>query len=100
MSPAEEMLKIQAEHPSICYDCELSRRPASDENIRKGYVGCCLLILSERNKWTEVTDATEVGTGWVDLRSRCCVGIGSGIITNEQLVTLEVKSCNKFQKII
>ena len=94
---------IIAKHPSICYNCQLARKPASDNNTKKGYVGCCLRVIGKRSKtdddtydWTEINEAKEVGEGWVDLRSKVKLGKGSGIITNLMLLTLEVKSCNQF----
>jgi len=91
-------------HPSICYNCERARKPASDENTKKGYVGCCLRVVGKRSReddltydWEEINEAKEVAEGWVDLKSRVKLGKGSGIITNLMLLTQEVKSCNQYR---
>lgn len=90
------MESIKKEHPSICYNCDLARKPASDENRKNGYVGCCLRVLHPIHfDWDEITEAKEVGEGWVDLKARID-GNKSGVISNYQLLTLEVKSCNQF----
>lgn len=101
MNPQEQD-QIKKEHPSICYTCDYARKPASDENTKKGYVGCCLRVLPKYSReiddsfdWDEINEAKEVGEGWVDLRSRI-FGEQSGIISNCQLLTLEVTSCNKY----
>ena len=90
-------------HPSICYSCGLARKPASDENTIKGYVGCSLRVIGKRTSTDgltydhdEIQEALEVAEGWVDLGSGVNIGEGSGIITNYQLLTLEVKSCRKY----
>lgn len=95
---------IKEKHPSICYNCDLARKPASDENTKKGYIGCCLRVIGKRSKndditcdYDEITQAKEVAVGWVDLKSTVKLGKGSGIITNLMLLTLEVKSCNKLK---
>ena len=100
----EEIIK---EHPSLCYNCRNSRKPASDTNIEKGYVGCCapLKMNISSNEDFALLDyfiekklnwqLKEAADGWVDLRSNV-FGEGSGIITNYQLLTLEVKQCKDF----
>lgn len=97
--------QIQKDHPSICYDCQYSRRPASDTNTKKGYVGCCLRVIGKRGKDAidtfdhDVIDiAKEIGEGWVDLRSTVFREKGSGFITNFQLITLEVQKCRMYEK--
>lgn len=90
-----ELEIIKEKHPSICYNCKLSRKPASIENIKKGYVGCCLR--TSNYDYYEILEAKEVAEGWVDLRSKFKLGKGSGIITNNMLLTLEVKECRQFK---
>lgn len=94
------LLDIINEHPSICYNCQKARKPASDENTKKGYVGCCLRVMPKHNgidnityDWDEITETKEVAEGWVDLRSKVKLGNGSGVITNLMLLTLETKKC-------
>jgi len=100
----EEMDKIKEQHPSICYGCELSRKPASDENTKKGWVGCCMRAMTNRMSgdglgydFHKINNAKEIGEGWVDLKSRVKIGKGSGVITNFQILTLGVESCELFE---
>lgn len=97
---------IEQKHPSICYSCDLSRKPASDENTKKGYVGCCMRVLSNHitgeeygYDWYKINSAKEVAEGWVDLKSRPKLGKGSGIISNLQILTLETKSCDLYKQL-
>lgn len=98
-----ELSSIMKKHPSICYSCKRARKPASDENTKKGYVGCCIRVIGKRSKedditydWGEIEEAKEIAEGWVDLRSELKLGKGSGVITNLMLLTLEVKSCKQY----
>lgn len=97
-SEKTELSEIIEKHPSICWGCENARKPASDENTKKGYVGCCIRALhgSKVYDFTEINEADEIGEGWVDLKSQVKLGKGSGIITNMQLLTKGVKSCKQF----
>jgi hypothetical protein len=99
----KEINKIKEKHPSICYSCDKARKPASDNNTKKGYVGCCLRVIGKRSHggeltydWGEIKEAKEIGEGWVDLKSEIKLGKGSGVITNFMLLTLEVKTCNQY----
>jgi hypothetical protein len=92
--------KIIDSHPSLCYNCKWARRPASDENTEKGYVGCAYFAHCE-NYYEDfvmciIADASEVGKGWVDLKSPI-FGEKSGITTNLQILAKEVKRCNKYE---
>lgn len=95
----EEIEGLKSRFPSVCYSCDFSRRPASNSNIEKGYVGCCIRVLNLPNRdFEEITDAEEIGEGWVDLKSR--IGrASSGMITNFQLLTKGVKSCNFYKNL-
>lgn len=86
--------EIKNNHTSICYMCENARKPASDENRNKGYVGCCIRCY-DKDHW-EINNAKEIAEGWVDLRASIECEKGSGLITNYQLLTLEVTSCDSF----
>lgn len=104
MTLKEELDEIKFKHPSICHTCDKARKPASDENTRKGFVGCSLRVIGKRFRndddtydWTEIEEATEVAEGWVDLKSRLVLGNGSGIISNYMLLTLEVTSCRQYK---
>jgi len=99
--------EIKEAHPSICYGCENARRSASEANEKAGYVGCALRVMTKNGlslldgngtsyDHDEIGSAKEIATGWVDLRSKP-FGKKSGMITNEQLLTLEVGSCHKFE---
>ncbi len=87
--------KIQANHPSICYGCDNERRPAADENTAKGYVGCCMRVLRRPKDHEEINDGKEIGIGWVDLKANV-FNKKSGVITNYQILTLEINHCNQF----
>lgn len=90
----EEIIKL---HPSLCYQCIHARKPASDEIQNKGYVGCAEYARSDNGNIEFVGDVKELAEGWVDLRAKI-FGIKSGVITNLQLLTLEVKECKSFLK--
>ncbi len=89
-----ERVSIIKSYPSICHTCKSARKPASDENRGKGYVGCAEYARKENYDYVGV--AKEIATGWVDLKTKI-FGDKSGIISNFQLLTLEVESCNKFE---
>lgn len=91
--------EIKEKYPSICYNCDKARKPASDENTKKGYVGCCIRVIDGNLDYYEINEAKEIAEGWVDLKSNINLGKGSGIISNLQLLTLEVKSCRQFKQI-
>jgi hypothetical protein len=88
MTPEEIILK----HPSLCYTCRHARKPAAEENQEKGDVGCAFYTPSFN------VVAKELATGWVDLRAKL-FGPKSGIITNFQLLTNEVKTCAKYEEV-
>lgn len=99
----EERENIKEKYPSICYNCYFSRKPASDENRDKGYVGCCIRALEQHQfkggrirDYEIINEAKEVAEGWVDLRSSV-FGEKSGIITDMMLLTKEVKSCDMYE---
>jgi len=98
----KKIKQIKKDHPSICYNCKLARRPASEENLKKGYVGCCLRVIDKPHTnydtydYDEINEGKEVGEGWVDLKSRP-FNKPSGVISNLQLITLEIKSCSKYE---
>lgn len=92
---------------TICLTCEKARKPWSDELAKQGYVGCCMFVIQSRitkeddNEERDISfllKAKEAAEGWVDLRSRPN-GKGSGIVTNFQLLTLEVEDCKEYQQI-
>lgn len=87
--------EVKELHPSLCYDCTHARKPASDANIDKGYVGCAEYCRKE--SYSFITECNELGEGWVDLRASV-FGPRSGMITNMQLLTLEVTKCSAYLK--
>lgn len=95
--------QIQEEHPSICYNCQWARKVA-DTNEQKGYVGCVLRLLGngEKYDYNEITKAKEIAEGWVYTKRRPFQerykGFGSGVMTNFQLITLEVSDCKQFKE--
>lgn len=95
--------KIKKQFPSICYQCNNNRRPPSDVNVEKGYVGCAeysrrMRTESEKEDISFVTEFEQLGEGWVDLKSHV-FGKSSGITTNFQLLTKGVKRCTEFEQI-
>jgi hypothetical protein len=88
--------EVKAKFPSLCHNCRNARKPASDENIMNGYVGCSLRVLGK--DWSQISEANEIAEGWVDLRSELTLGKGSGIICNLQLLTIGVTKCEEFQE--
>ena len=88
---------IQA-HESICYSCLNSRRVAADKLEQEGYVGCCMWVKGKSDRTDFIDEASELAEGWVDLKSKP-FGNPSGVITNIQLITLEVKSCTEYKTI-
>jgi len=106
--------EIIAKYPSICHSCEHGRKPASDENRDKGYVGCAEFLRKQKHASPNgivedddvsfekntffIREAKELGEGWVDLRARV-FGQKSGAITNCQLLTLEVSKCDEYERI-
>ncbi len=74
-----------------------SRNPASDTNLKNGFVGCAYGFNTDCTKpyYDYIEEAKAVGEGWVDLRSSPFEK-RSGIITNFQILTLEVKKCAGF----
>lgn len=85
--------KVVDKYPSICYACRNARNPASNGNIEKGYVGCA--EFTRKGDYDFVGDCKELAEGWVDLRAKI-FGEKSGIMTNLQLMTLEVTNCSSF----
>lgn len=85
-------------YPSICYDCAHARRPWAKSLRDKGYVGCVEYLRKGQDTVDFIGPATELATGWIDLRSGIFNEKTSGILTNEQLMTLEVKSCKSYRK--
>lgn len=86
--------KIITEFPSLCWTCDHARKPASNENRDKGYVGCAQACRKE--SYSFISTVEEIATTWVDLRSRPFSDKGSGIITNNQIVTLGVEECQYY----
>ncbi len=82
---------------SICYNCENARKPASDQIMNQGYVGCAEFARKEHYDF--IIEAEELAEGWVDLKSRFTLNRGSGITTNKQLLTVGVKKCKQFQNL-
>lgn len=92
--------KIKEQFPSICYNCEHNRRPTSDSNTERGYVGCA--EYARRMKYDNtsidfIEEGVEAGEGWVDLRANV-FSKSSGIDTNFQLLTKQIKVCTEFSK--
>lgn len=84
--------EIKNNFPSICHSCDNARRPASDANTEKGYVGCTAKVYD----WSwYVAQSKEVAEGWVDLRANI-FSESSGLITNYQMLTLMTKKCDKY----
>lgn len=90
-----EEKEVIDKYPSLCYTCEHARKPATETNRDIGWVGCAEYARKEHCNF--VGNAKEIGEGWVDLRASI-FGKKSGIITNFQLLTLEVKTCSAYQK--
>ena len=88
--------EVKEKFPSICHNCEFARRPASDKNRDKGYVGCAKFL--EKQSHGFVTEGEELAEGWVDLKARV-FSKPSGVITNYQLLTLGIKKCKLFEQI-
>lgn len=90
--------EIRANFPSICYSCDRARRVASETNEQLGFVGCSLRVtpMMERVSEADINEAKIIAEGWVDLRSRP-FGSHSGVISNYQIVTLEVEMCGAYQ---
>lgn len=114
MSPTEDQIaEIQSKYPSICYTCERARRPASLELRSEGYVGCTLLLESERFKEPhllspnfrvleedipDIMEAEILCTGWVNLSVALFGQDGrkdfhSGVATNCMLMTRKCSKC-------
>ncbi len=97
--------EIKINHPSICYNCDHARKPASNALQDEGYVGCAypLIKLRQTEQDTDELDVSFIGEakqlaeGWVDMRAKI-FGNNSGITTNCQLLTLGVGDCSRFQK--
>lgn len=97
---------IKDKYPSICYDC-VFRRAAADSNIEKGYVGCVAVFDQfEIGNPTEedisyITEAKEIAVGWIYHKRYIEYPkdntLGSGVMTNGQIITKEVKKCSKFE---
>lgn len=70
--------------------------------LKKGYVGCCMRVLSKRDDfgfdWDQIKEAEVIAEGWVDLKSEPRLGKGSGIITNLQILTKGVRICKLYEK--
>lgn len=98
----QELEKIAQKYPSLCFGCELARKPATSDSLRHGFVGCCLRVIDDIKHpdgydYREIEEAEEVAEGWVDLKTRPTFGEGSGIISNLQIITKGVKSCKQFK---
>lgn len=87
---------------SCCVRCARSRRVASKELEREGYIGCNILngqgefVCYSEDDLNRIIGGI-IAYGWVDLGS-IPGGESSGLITNEQLVTKDVVSCPWFEK--
>lgn len=98
-----ELNKVKKKHPSLCFRCDLARKPASLDNLKRGYVGCALRGITNMKHpdgydHDEIEEAEIVAEGWVDLKTRPTLsGDGSGIISNLQIITKGVKSCKQFK---
>lgn len=92
--------KIKQEFPSICYNCKNNRRPSSDKNAEKGYVGCAEYTRRWKREDTSadfVSEGHELAEGWVDLKAYIFTK-PSGISTNFQLLTKGIKVCQEFEQ--
>ena len=91
------MEKIKKEFPSICYGCANARKPVSESNRDKGWVGCTMRcdLWEWEDILDQITEAEAIGEGWVDLRAPV-FGESSGITTNLQLLAKGVKECSRF----
>ena len=93
---------IKEKYPSICYDCDNSRKVGSETNQEKGFVGCCLRVLDKHQTKTgntdhwAITEGKEVLEGWVDLRSKPFKE-SSGHLTNYQLITFKIDQCDEYR---
>lgn len=92
-----KMEKIKLKYPSICYNCENARKPASGELTKQGYVGCTLNAKGMGHG--AITEAEVIAEGWVDLKSKIKLGRGSGVLTNLQLITKCVTDCREYSPI-
>ena len=100
---SEEMKDIIKEHPSPCYQCPNVRKPASIDLIKQGWCGCVLFARIEdeggKDDIIEKIFGGELAEGWVNLQSYPKLEKSSpGIITNFQLLTKEIVSCNIIKK--
>lgn len=102
MEDTTDKNQVIAKFPSLCYSCTRARRTAAETLQEEGYTGCCLLAMSSQTSddfqdLGFIKSASVVATGWVDLRSPV-FGDKSGVITNHQIITQEVRLCTKYEK--
>jgi len=98
MLSEKEIEAVKEKYPSICFECDNGRRVASRENEKNGHVGCRMRCYDNiEYPEYDIKEGKEVAEGWVDLRSRP-FDKQSGIISNFQLITLEIKSCKNWRK--
>lgn len=90
--------KIMSEYPSICYTCICARKPWSSKFRDEGWMGCTIMLRDEYG-YAAVGEAKELATGWVDLRSKPFSKEGSGIVTNNMLLTLGVEHCRMYEQV-
>ncbi len=99
--------EIKNEFPSICYGCKKARKPASNENVELGFVGCALRATEKPMSfsdgrdpvydWDEITEAHTIGTGWVDLRAPIGFMPSNTMITNDMIMTKMVTKCRQLE---
>jgi len=94
MITKDEQENIKKKYPSICYSCDNSRKTWSENLMKEGNVGCCIYATSSMGV-EGILEAKQIAEGWVDLRSPI-FGEKSGVTTNMQIITKEVKKCKWF----
>jgi hypothetical protein len=95
---------IEQQYPSLCYSCVKARHPASDDNIKAGYVGCCMRLLTDDGTstgrdlhldWGEITSAKVIAEGWI--RNSHIKYTQSGHLINTQIITQCVSKCKQYK---
>lgn len=82
---------------SICKNCYYHRKPASDTNIEKGWIGCAIRLREDHQNHHELNITCEVqGEGWI---RNCYLDSHTGHLINFQLLHKNVTSCGNFMEI-
>jgi hypothetical protein len=95
---------IEQQYPSLCYSCVKAKHPAHDDNIKAGYVGCCIRLLTHDGTadgrdlnldWTEITSAKVIAEGWI--RNSHITHTQSRHLLNMQIITQCVSNCKQYR---